>query len=122
MRTPLLEGSPEVIEARANVFSALGDPTRMRIFHAIVAADESPSVTEICERTDLAANLVSHHLNCLRNCKLVTVEADGRKRHYSVASTEAVSMLALADEITEEDRESVLTCEIVGEAESENRD
>lgn len=113
MSVSLLQSSEDVNEARANIFQALGDPTRLRIFQTIIEADEPLHVTAICERTDLAPNLVSHHLKCLRNCLLVTAEREGRKKFYRVARPEAVQLVGLADECIRQDVESVLGCEIV---------
>lgn len=113
MSISLLQSSDDVNEARANIFQALGDPTRLQIFQTIIEAEEPLHVTAICERTDLAPNLVSHHLKCLRNCLLVTAEREGRKKFYQVARPEAVQILELADECIRQDVESVLGCEIV---------
>lgn len=112
MSGSLLQSSEDVNEARATIFQALGDPTRLRIFQTIVEADEPLHVTAICKRTDLAPSLVSHHLKCLRNCLLVTAEQEGRKKFYRVAQSEAIQVLALVDEWIRQDMESVLGCEI----------
>lgn len=113
MGVSLLEPGEDVNEARANIFRALGDPTRLRVLQTIIEADEPVHVTAICERTDLAPNLVSHHLRCLRNCLLVTAEREGRKKFYRVARSEAVRMLELADQCIRLDVESVLGCDVV---------
>ena len=117
MSISLLQSTDDVNEARAAIFRALGDETRLRIYQTIIEADEPLNVTELCERTDLSANLVSHHLQCLKNCQLVTVERDGRKRFYEVARTEGIELLELADECIRQNIESVLGCEIVREDE-----
>ncbi|WP_338729954.1 metalloregulator ArsR/SmtB family transcription factor [Haladaptatus sp. DJG-WS-42] len=113
MTVSLLNASEDVNRARANIFSALSDPTRLRIFQTIVEADDRLNGTAICDRTGLAANLVSHHLQCLTNCTLVAAERDGRKKFYRVARPEAIGLLELADECIRQDIESVLGCEIV---------
>lgn len=113
MSIQLLQSNDDVNEARANIFSALGDPTRLHIFQALVEADEPLNVTELCGRTELETNLVSHHLQCLRNCQLVDAERDGRKKYYEVSRPEAVEMVGLADDCIRQNIESVLGCEIV---------
>ena len=118
MSVSLLQSSDDVNEARANIFQALGDPTRLQIFQTIIEAEEPLHVTAICEQTGLAPSLVSHHLKCLRNCLLVTGERDGRKKYYGVARPEAVQILELADECIRQDVESVLGCEIVRDNDS----
>ena len=115
MSVQLLQSSDEVVEARANIFSALSDPTRLRIYQSLIESDEPLTVTELCDRVGLKANLVSHHLQCLKNCQLVESEKEGRKRYYEVSRPEGVEMLSLADECIRQNVESVLGCEIVTE-------
>ena len=92
MSSSLLQNDDEVNEARATLFRALGDPTRLRIYQTL--------------------NLVSHHLQCLNNCTLVEVEQDGRKRFYRVTQQAGPQMLELADDCIRQDIDSVLGCEI----------
>ena len=113
MSIQLLQSTADVNEARANIFGALSDPTRLRIFQTLLEADEPLNVTELCERTKLKTNLVSHHLQCLKNCQLVDAERDGRKKYYTVSRPEAAEMVALADDCIRQNIESVLGCEIV---------
>lgn len=119
MSIQLLQSNGDVNDARANIFGALSDPTRLRIFQTLVESDEPLNVTEICNRTDLRTNLVSHHLQCLKNCQLVDAEKDGRKKFYEVSSPEAVEMLSLADDCIRQNVESVLGCEIVTDADND---
>ncbi|WP_435079163.1 ArsR/SmtB family transcription factor [Halococcus sp. AFM35] len=113
MSVQLLQANQDVNDARANIFQALGDPTRLRIFQALVEAGEPLNVTTLCERTDCEPNLVSHHLQCLKNCQLVDAERDGRKQFYEVSRPEAVEMVKLADDCIRQNIESVLGCGIV---------
>jgi len=113
MSVQLLQSTDDVNEARATIFGALSDPTRLRIFQTLLEAENPLTVTELCERTDLKTNLVSHHLQCLKNCQLVDAEKDGRKRYYEVSRPEAAEMVELADDCIRQNIESVLGCEIV---------
>ena len=119
MTVQLLQANTDVNEARANIFGALSDPTRLRIFQTLIESDEPLNVTELCDRTDLKTNLVSHHLQCLKNCQLVDAERDGRKKYYEVSRPEAVEILALADDCIRQNIESVLGCEIVTETDND---
>lgn len=119
MSIQLLQSTADVNEARANIFGALSDPTRLRIFQTLLEAEEPLNVTELCERTDLKTNLVSHHLQCLKNCQLVDAERDGRMKYYTVSRPEAAEMVSLADDCIRQNIESVLGCEIVTDADSE---
>ena len=113
MSIQLLQSNQDVNDARATIFRALGDPNRLRIFQTLAEADEPLNVTTICERTELEANLVSHHLQCLKNCQLADAERDGRQKFYEVSRAEGVEMVALADDCIRQNIESVLGCDIV---------
>ena len=113
MNAQLLRSTDDVNEARASIFGALSDPTRLRIFQTLLEAEDPLTVTELCERTGCNTNLVSHHLQCLKNCQLVDAEKDGRMRYYEVSRPEAGEMVELADDCIRRNIESVLGCEIV---------
>lgn len=113
MSSTLLHSHEEVLEARARIFRALGDENRLRLFQLLAEADEPLNVSAICERADLAPNLVSHHLRCLADCTLVEATKEGRKRFYEVARPEGIEMVRLADACIKRDIEDVLGCEIV---------
>ena len=74
--------APDAVQALADTFSALGDPTRVRILDAL-------SHSELCV-CDLAAVLrlsqsaVSHQLRLLRGMRLVRPRRDGRVVIYSL--------------------------------------
>ena len=73
---------PDAVQGLADTFSALGDPTRVRILDAL-------SHGELCV-CDLAAVLsvsqsaVSHQLRLLRGMRLVKPRRDGRVVFYSL--------------------------------------
>lgn len=115
MSPRLLQNDDEVNEARATLFRALGDPTRLHIYQTLIEEDEPLNVTELRERTDLSYNLVSHHLQCLNNCTLVEAEQDGRKRYYRVTHQAGPQMVELADDCIRQDIDSVLGCDIASE-------
>jgi DNA-binding transcriptional ArsR family regulator len=117
MSVQLLQSDQDVNDARANIFQALGDPTRLRIFQVLAEASEPMHVTAICERVDCEANLVSHHLGCLGNCQLVDAEREGRKKFYEGSRPEAIEMVALADECIRQNVASVLGCSVVTDGE-----
>lgn len=113
MSSSLLHSHDEVLEARARLFRALSDENRLRIFQLLAESEEPLNVSAICDRVELPANLVSHHLRCLANCTLVEATQDGRKRYYDVARQEGVEMVRLADDCIKRDIEEVLGCEVV---------
>ena len=74
-------------------------------------------VTAICERIGCEANLVSHHLGCLRDCQLVDAEREGRRKFYAVSRPEAIEMVELADDCIHQNVENVLGCSVVADGE-----
>lgn len=117
-----LQDDPEVNEARATLFRALGDSTRLDIFQTLVEADDPLNVSELCARTGLSYNLVSHHLQCLKNCGLVEAEMESRTRFYRVAQETAPRLLDLADECIQQNTNSVLESEIAVESNKTDTD
>lgn len=64
----------------AELFSTLGDTSRVRIIAALLA--EELNVGELAERVGLTHSAVSHHLRHLRQMRLVQVRKDGRYVYY----------------------------------------
>lgn len=70
-------------EARANIFKALGHPTRLYICERL---REAPHC--VCELTELVGadtSTISKHLTILRNVGLVRSEKSGTTVYYSLA-------------------------------------
>ena len=65
-----------------NIFSALADPTRLRIFELI--AEGEKTVGEIVDEFSFTPPTISQHLKVLKQSKLVTVRAEGQRRIYAV--------------------------------------
>ena len=82
--------TPEAVQGLADTFSALGDPTRVRILDAL-------SHGELCV-CDLAAVLgvsqsaVSHQLRLLRGIRLVKPRREGRMVFYSLDDQHIISI------------------------------
>lgn len=75
------EVEASTLESRAALFSALGDPIRIRILDTL-AADQR-CVCEIqAQLTDIAPNLLSYHLRVLREAGLVESTRRGRWVDY----------------------------------------
>jgi DNA-binding transcriptional ArsR family regulator len=69
-----------VPEPGADVFEALGDPTRRRILSLLGEGDRS--VREIADALPVSRPAVSKHLRLLKAAGLVTEEARGTRRIY----------------------------------------
>ena len=92
---------PDAVLGLADTFSALGDPTRVRILDAL-------SHGELCV-CDLAAVLgvsqsaVSHQLRLLRGLRLVRPRRDGRIVFYSLDDQHIMSIFKQTLQHVEED-------------------
>lgn len=66
----------------AELFSALADPSRVRILSAIQA--EEMSVGDIAGEVGISESAVSHHLRGLRMMRLVRARKEGREVFYAL--------------------------------------
>lgn len=73
----------EVFESVARYFSVLGEPTRLRILHAL--CQEEKCVNEIIKVTGLAQANVSRHLGLMYQAGLLARRRDGSQIFYRVA-------------------------------------
>lgn len=68
-----------------NVFKALNDPTRRKILQML--QDKDLSAGEIADGFDISKPSISHHLDILRQAKLIDRERDGQYIRYSINTT-----------------------------------
>lgn len=64
------------------VLTALADPTRRGIFEAL--RSESMTVQELADLQPVSRPAVSQHLKVLEGARLVSAEAQGNRRIYSI--------------------------------------
>jgi DNA-binding transcriptional ArsR family regulator len=64
----------------ADLFSALGDPARLRLISALLEGERS--VGELAEAIGLSESATSHQLRGLRNLRLVRPRKEGRQVFY----------------------------------------
>ncbi len=67
------------------VFKALNDPTRREILEMLQAKDLTAG--EIAEKFNISFPSISHHLDLLKQAKLVTSEKEGQFVYYSLNTT-----------------------------------
>lgn len=67
------------------IFKALNDPTRRKILEILQEKDLTAG--EIAERFHISWPSVSHHLDLLKQAKLVTTEKEGQFIYYSLNTT-----------------------------------
>lgn len=66
----------------ADLFSALSDPTRLRIISVLL--DGELNVGELAARLEMTESAVSHQLRGLRQLRLVRSRKDGRQVFYTL--------------------------------------
>lgn len=66
----------------AELFKALGDPTRVKLIYALV--DQELCVHDLCVVLNMAQSAVSHQLRYLRNVRMVKRRKAGKTVYYSL--------------------------------------
>ncbi len=75
-------GNKHLFEARAEVFKALGHPSRLAIVDALV--DGERCVCELNKTVDADLSTVSRHLSVLRNAGILSSEKRGNQVFYKL--------------------------------------
>ncbi len=78
-----------------DAWTALGDPSRRRIFHAVTSRPQS--VGELAADLPISRPAVSQHLKVLRAAELVRVHTAGTRRIYTVDTTGLSALRAELD-------------------------
>jgi ArsR family transcriptional regulator len=76
----------------AEVFRALGNPSRLKMLQALVSGELC--VCELSEVVGLSLSATSHQLQQLRNLHLVRARSEGKSVHYSSQDTLVTSLIA----------------------------
>ena len=74
--------NPTAVEALAETFRILGDPTRLRIVDAL--AESELCVCDIAERVGMSESAVSHQLRLMRAKRIVRGRREGRCVYYTL--------------------------------------
>ena len=74
--------SDRMVRALAETFSALSDPTRVRIISAL--AGEELCVFDLARLLGLTGSAISHQLRLLRGQRLVKYRKEGKIAYYSL--------------------------------------
>lgn len=81
------------IHRYADMFTALGTESRLRILRLLLSAHpDGMVVNEIAEELDVPGSTLSHHLDKLKNEDLVTVQREGTFLRYA-ANTKTLQEL-----------------------------
>jgi ArsR family transcriptional regulator, lead/cadmium/zinc/bismuth-responsive transcriptional repressor len=79
------------LDAMEAFFKVLGDSTRLRILHALLAGELN--VGDLSEALSMSLSAVSHQLSVLKSARLVRHRRDGKQVYYSLSDDHITSML-----------------------------
>jgi len=82
----------EEIFGLSEIFKALGDPTRLRIFMAL--SQEELCVCDLVEVLEMTQSAVSHQLRALRDLRLVKFRKEGKNVFYSLDDEHIINLFA----------------------------
>jgi ArsR family transcriptional regulator, lead/cadmium/zinc/bismuth-responsive transcriptional repressor len=77
----------------ADLFSALSDPTRLRIISVLLVGEMN--VGDIAGRLEMTESAVSHQLRGLRQMRLVRSRKSGRQVYYALADDHVTKLYLL---------------------------
>lgn len=86
--------SPHAVEALAETFRVLGDPTRVRILDALSGGELC--VCDIASLAGISESAVSHQLRLLRGMRLVRPRRSGRLVIYALDDHHIIELLTQA--------------------------
>ena len=92
----------QTLEAIADVFKLLSDPTRVRIVDALTHGERC--VCDLAGLVGLSESAVSHQLRLLRQARLVRVRRAGRQAFYALDDHHVVGLVHDTRKHVEEDR------------------
>jgi DNA-binding transcriptional ArsR family regulator len=93
----------EDVQALADTFRILGDPTRVRILDALTAGELC--VNDIAELVGTSESAVSHQLRLMRGMRLVRPRRAGRQVYYAIDDQHILSLFQQGlRHVTEETR------------------
>jgi ArsR family transcriptional regulator len=85
-------------EATAELFKALGDPSRVRIVNLLATAGEPVCICDLIDPIGLSQPTVSHHMKKLLDAGLVEREQRGKWAYFSL-NRDAVEKLGVVADL-----------------------
>lgn len=84
----------------ADLFRALGDPTRLKLLACVAKCARPCSVSEVADCCSVDLSVVSRHLSILAQVGVLASERRSRTVHYTVQYADlAASLRAMADAV-----------------------
>ncbi len=90
MSTISVRTDPALVQSLADLFSILGDPTRVRIVDALLEGELC--VCDIAEHVGITESAVSHQLRLMRSMRVVKGRREGRCVYYTLDDQHIVSL------------------------------
>jgi ArsR family transcriptional regulator len=90
MSTLSVTTDPTIVQALADTFRLLGDPTRVRIVDALSAGELC--VCDIATHVGISESAVSHQLRLMRSQRLVRGRREGRCVYYTLDDQHVLSL------------------------------
>ncbi|MBE6544034.1 MAG: winged helix-turn-helix transcriptional regulator [Ruminococcaceae bacterium] len=82
----------------AEVFRALGDPTRIEILRHLQSGEKT--TTELSELMELSQSVVTHHITVLYMSRLLGCRREGKWVYYSISPAGVNTVKTLLAEVT----------------------
>ncbi|MGO9310061.1 MAG: ArsR/SmtB family transcription factor [Spirochaetia bacterium] len=82
---------PDELEGMEAFFKVLGDQTRLRILHALLAGELC--VCDLSETLSMSVSAVSHQLSVLKSARLVGHRREGKVVYYSLSDGHVSALL-----------------------------
>jgi len=98
--------------AQARWFQVLGHPVRLAIVKDLLTGPHS--VTELATKAGLSQSRISNHLACLRWCRFVATERQGRHIVYSIADPRLQELLDIAGDLVAGIACHLASCDSIG--------
>lgn len=92
--------SAEAIDDMVQIFSILGDPTRLKI--VLVLLDQEICVHEIADLLELSFSAVSHQLRLLKTARIVKSRREGKHIYYRLDDFHIQELVEIASQHSQE--------------------
>lgn len=83
-----------IVDQVAETFKALGDPTRVRLIHALL--HEELCVSDLAALLGLTESAISHQLRLLRGLRVVRSRRDGKLIYYALDDEHVTRLFQLS--------------------------